>query len=122
MNKHFGEASVVGLIFVFIPQMPFTEDAGFIAVLRQQLRKGCRGQRHALALKDRMGHAVSKFVPSTENRGARRRAGWTHMELPESCGLFVELVQIWRLQDRIAHAGEIAHPLIVGHDQNDARF
>jgi hypothetical protein len=31
----------------------------------------------------------------------------------------MEPIEVGRLEDRVAQAGKVPHPLVVGHDQND---
>ena len=66
-----------------------------------------------------MSHAIPKLVPPTHYRRPRRSTRRADVKVCESRRLFVEAIKIRRPQHFVAHAREVAHPLIVSHDEND---
>ena len=60
MDKAFVKAAVLGLIGVFIAEMPFTKDTGRVTRCLEHLSKGGRSESHPLPLEDGMSDAVLK--------------------------------------------------------------
>ena len=61
-----------------------------------------------------VGSRVTSVIAGHECR-ARGRAERADMEIRETHGFGVKPIQIWRFENRIAVAGQIAIPLIISH-------
>ena len=48
--------------------------------------------------------------------------GRADLKIGEARPVFVEFIEMRCLDDLVAHAGEVAHPLVVGHDEDDVGF
>ena len=66
-----------------------------------------------------MRHAVLEFVPPRHDAAAGGRAGGAGVVVGEAQALVVQAVEIGRLDHRIAVAGDVAVPLVVGQHQDD---
>src|SRR5690606_31491551 len=94
MNEGLAEAAVVGLVFVFVAEMPLAKNAGLVARLAEQLREGRRGERQPLALLNGVRHSVAKLMSSAEDRGARWSAGGRDMKIRKARRHVVEAIEI----------------------------
>ena len=59
---------------------------------------------------------------ATHQSSSSRRAQRLHMEIRHPHRLFVEAVDIWGLDPRVARTTKVGVPLIIGHDQNHIRL
>ena len=75
----------------------------------------------ALALEYRMRDAHLKGEAPAHERRTRRRTGRTDMKIRKASGLCVQLVQMRRPQQSIAHTGEITLPLVISQDKDNIR-
>ncbi len=121
MDEHLVKAALVGPILGFIAQMPFAEHPGRVAGLFEH-----RGQRYCIepepfAFEDCMRDAIVKFMAAGLDRRACGRAGGADVKIRKPRAVFVELIEVRCLDDRIAVTGEVAVALIIGDDQNDVR-
>ena len=102
--------------------MPFAENARRVTGEAKQLRQREGFQIHAFALVDGVCHAVLEFVAAGHQGRSGRGTGRADVKIGEADAARVQLVDVRRLQDRIAVAGEIAVALVIGDDENDVGF
>ena len=115
--KAFSPGRAAGM---FIAQIPFADQAGVIAGLFQDLRHGgfVRCQRHV-----KVGALLQLAgIPAKhQRRGGGRTRGGGGVIIREADALRGELVEIGRLEFRLAVTAQIAETESVALDENDAR-
>ena len=72
-----------------------------------------------VALHQSMTDAHFKRETSAHECGSGRRTRRAHLKIREARCLIIEGIDVRCFEDRIAHAGEIPHALVVRHDEDD---
>jgi hypothetical protein len=121
MNEHFVEPTPVRLILRLVAEVPFAKDTGRVAGALQHLRNRSGIGRQSFPFEDRVRDSIPELMPSRHQRGPRRCAGWTHLEISEAHALAVERIEMRRLENGIPMASEVAVSLVIGEDENDIR-
>ncbi len=116
------EAAFVRLIRFLVAEVPFAKDAAGIVGLLKYLRQRGGLERHALALEDRMRHAVLHWVPSGHQCRPRRRARRAHNEAREAGARVVQLVQVRGANPGMPMSADRAVTLVIGDHKDDVRF
>ncbi len=119
MDEDFVEAALVRLILGFVAEVPLAKDASAITGLLQLLGQCGRAQGHSFALQDGVRDAILEFMPSGQQRAARRGAGRRDLEIGETDALAAESVQIRGPEDRVAMGAHVAVSLVVRQDEKD---
>ena len=119
MDEDFVEAALVRLILGFVAEVPLAEDTGAITGLLQLLGQRGGAQGHPLTFQDGVGDAVLEFMPSGQQRAARRSAGRRDLEVGEADALATELIQVRGLEDRVPVGADVAVTLVIGQDEQD---
>ena len=70
------ETSSVGLVGVFVTEVPFSEDTGMVSRLLEDLGDRDRIESESFAFEDGVGHAIEKFVSTGHQSRSGRRASW----------------------------------------------
>ena len=113
------KAALMGLIRVFVPEVPLSENSGSVAGALEDLRQDGGLQRHALALEDGMRDPVLQGVAASHDCGPGRGAGRTDKEASEPRALVVKSIEVGGLDPRVSVAANWAVSLVIGNDQND---
>lgn len=87
----------------------------------QCLRHGEDIQCHPFTLQDGMSDPMLKGRAPVHHGGTCRRTGRADSKIGEAGRMLIEAVNMRGLEDPVAHTGQIAHALIIGHHQNDIR-
>jgi hypothetical protein len=119
VNKGFVKTPLVGLVFVFVAEVPFAEDAGSIARRLEDLGQDGGLERHALPFQDRVGDAVFLRVPTRHDRRAGGRAGGRDEKSCEARAGVVEGIELRRPEPGMPVATQGGVALVVGHDEDD---
>ena len=69
VDEDFIEAALVGLMCLFVAEVPFTKDAGGLAAFFEGLGKSGGLEGHAFALEDGVGDPVFERMPTGHERG-----------------------------------------------------
>src|SRR5690606_1215954 len=116
---HLLKATVLRTEWIIVSQMPFTEHAGGVSVLRKHLRQ----QGFVFKQQGTSGNGMPGSYPvgiSSGHQGAARgSAGGRHMKVGGSQGLTEKAIEVRRFDDLVAMVRNIAVPLIVGYHQDD---
>ncbi len=121
MDESLIKSAVVGLVFVFITKVPLPKDAGGITGILQDFRDGRCLECHTISFENRMGDTILERSAAGDQRGTAGRAGGAGVKVGKACGLGVQFVQIWSLQEGVPVTAEIPISLVVRHDQNNVR-
>ena len=70
------ETSSVGLVGVFVTEVPFSEGTGMVSRLLEDLGDRDRIESESFAFEDGVGHAVEELVSAGHQSRSGRRAGW----------------------------------------------
>jgi hypothetical protein len=122
VDEHFIESAPVGLISVFVAQMPLAENTRGVAGGLQHLRQRHRFEAQPLALVDGVRDAGAEFVAARHQRGAGGRASRADVEIGETDALPGERIQVRGFENRIPGKTQIAVTLVIGHHQRDVRW
>ncbi len=76
-------------------------------------------QSHAFALEDGVSDAHLEGSTAAHEGSAGWGAGRADLEVGEAGGVLVELIDVGSSDDFVSHAGKVAHPLVVGDDDDD---
>jgi hypothetical protein len=121
VDERFVKAAPMRLVGLFVAQVPLAEDAAGIADGLQNLRQRGGVQRHAFAFQNRMRDAVAHRMAARHHGRPRRCAGGTDQKPGEADARVVQLVQVRRLDPRMAVSSDRRVSLIVGDHQDDVR-
>jgi len=122
VDEGFVEAALVGLIRVFVSEVPLSENSGSVAGSLEDLRQDGGLQCHALALEDGMRDPVLQGVAASHDCGPGGGAGRTDKEASEPRALVVKSIEVGGLDPRVSVAANWAISLVIGNDQNDIRW
>ena len=102
--------------------VPLADARGAIAPFVQRLRHRDLGRFHRLPIvRDAMASRAQRPAPREQSR-ARRGAKRVHIEPIKPHALRAQLVDVRRLQMRVAVDGEVAVALVIGDDEEDVGF
>lgn len=104
-----------------IAEVPFAEDAGCVPGFLQHLCDGGCLWRQPLALKDGMRDAILELMPSGQEGRASWGASRADVEIREAHAFVMKPVEVGRLEDRVAVAGQIAVALVIRQHKDDIR-
>ena len=113
------KAAFVGLIRVFVPEVPFAKDAGSITGALEDLRQDGGLQRHALALEDGVRYPVLQGVAASHDCGPGGGAGRADKEASEPRALVVKSIEVGGLDPRVSVAANWAVSLVIGDNEDD---
>ena len=119
VHEGFVEAALVGLVFVFIAEVPFAEDARGVAGFFEGLGEDGGVEGHALALEDGVGDAVFFRMASGHEGGASRGAGGGDHEMGEAGAGIMEGIEVGGFQPGVTVAAEGREALVIGDDEDD---
>jgi hypothetical protein len=120
-DERLAEALVHRAHGVVVAQVPLAEDAGPVAPLAEHLRKGYLVGVHHRAAEERVDDAGTIVVPAGHEAGPGGGADGGDVELGEANPFPGQAVEVGRLQDGVAVAGEIPVALVVGDDDDYIR-
>jgi hypothetical protein len=84
VDKDFLKTPILGLVRVFISEMPFAKNPGGVTCIFQDLGQ-CNCLRiEALAFEDSVGHAILELMPTRKNRRASRRTRGGNVKVGEA--------------------------------------
>ena len=104
-----------------IPQVPFAKHAGVITAITQNPADGHLVVAQHRAAHDGVPHACAIGPVAGNQRRARRRTGRRHVVVREPHAVRMQLVEMRRLEHRIAMTRQIAIALVIGDHQNHIR-
>jgi hypothetical protein len=113
------ETALVGLVGIFITEMPFAKDPSRVSRRSEDLREDGRIEGHPLSLEDGVGDPVLHRVTTRHEGGASRRTGRADEEAVESRRGIVEGIQIRRANPGMAVFPDWSVSLVVGDDEDD---
>lgn len=119
VDEDFVKATFVGLVGIFVTEVPLAKNAGGVACGFKHLGEDGGVERHALAFEDGVGDAVLERVATGHDGGAGRRAGGADEKAGEAGGVVVKGVQIGSLDPRVSVFADGAVALVIGHDEDD---
>ena len=119
MHERLGKTLVIGARRIVVAQVPFAKDAGAIAGRRKHFGQGHFVGGHRRAAQKRVDRAGAIVVPTGHQAGPGGTANRRDVEARQLDALPRQLVEVRRLNVRIAVKAEVAPALVVGHDQQD---
>ena len=122
MNEDLVKPTLIGLVFVFVAEVPFSKDARSVPCSLQYLRQdGCL-QCHPLPFLYGMCDPVFFRVTPRHDGGSSGRAGWRHEEPTETGTCIMQSIQMGRLEPWMSVSTDRCITLIIRDDQNDVRL
>ena len=122
VTHDFGVPAVLRSIGIVVAQVPLAKHAGGIAVVLEDLAHRDFVLTQHRSTHDRVPNARPIGPVPGQECGSSRRAGRSDMVVHQSDRLGMELVDLWRLQDRIAETGEVSVALVVRDHDHDVGF
>ena len=95
VNEGFFEATSLGLIEVFVPQVPFSKDSGAVVGLSEYLCDGHRVESKSFAFEDGMGHTIEEFMSTGHQGAAGRSAGRRDIKVLKGASFVFKAIQVW---------------------------
>ena len=102
-----------------IPQVPLAEETRAPTGGAQGVRQGTFVLAQQRATADGVPDAGAVGVAPGQQTGARGRTGGAHVIITQAQAFIMEGVEVWRAQDRVAGATQVAIALVIGHHEHD---
>ena len=121
VSKHLLKAAILRAIRIVVAQVPFTEHTGMITAIAKNFADGHLIMAQHGTTHDRMPYAGAISPAAGDQCRPRRRTGRSHVVIREPHTVRMQLIQMRRLQDRVAMTRQIAIALVIGNHQHHVR-
>ena len=121
MAQHFLKTAILRAVRIIVTQMPLAEHGCVIAAIGENPADGHLVVAQHRAAHDGVPHACAIGPVAGNQRRARRRTGRRHVVVGEPHAVRMQLVEVRRLEHRIAMTRQIAIALVIGDHQNHIR-